>query len=143
MSYDLKVSQGDFQIGSDGDIAIVENNEKLIQDVLKIVLTPVGSNKLNPAYGSLVSKSLVGNIFPMDFLSSIASSQIKKALENLQNLQRNQSLFQPISAGEMLAAIQSVTLERNQVDPRFISVVIKLLSGDFNQISTEFSINPL
>ena len=143
MSYDLKVSQGDFQIGSDGDIAIVENNEKLIQDVLKIVLTPVGSNKLNPAYGSLVSKSLVGNIFPMDFLSSIASSQIKKALENLQNLQRNQSLFQPISAGEMLAAIQSVTLERNQVDPRFISVVIKLLSGDFNQISTQFLINPL
>lgn len=141
MSFDFRILNGDFVIDQNGDLAIVENNDKLVQDILKIVLTPVGSNRLNPAYGSLVGRSLVGNVLPMEFVSTMASSQIHSALEYLQRLQKEQSATQPVSAGELLAAIQSIKIERNQVDQRFISVVIKALAADFTPLSTQFSVN--
>ena len=39
MSFDIKISQGDLAIGSDGDLARVEDTDKLVQDVLKILMT--------------------------------------------------------------------------------------------------------
>ena len=46
MSFDLKITNGDLSIGSDGDISVVIGNQKIFQEIKKIVLTDVGENKL-------------------------------------------------------------------------------------------------
>lgn len=141
MSFDLQIKNGDLQIGTDGDLQKVENTEKLVQDILKIALTPVGGNPFFPGYGSNISKNLIGNAFNSGFTSSIAEDQLRASLDNLINLQRIQANSgQRITAYEMLAAIQDVKVERNQTDPRFFKVIIKALTKAFTPANTSFTV---
>lgn len=129
MSYDLKIKNGDLQIASTGDLQKVENTDKLIQDILKIVTTPVGSNPFFPWYGSAISSSLIGNPFNFQFVGTLASSQIRESLEILQKWQTIQaSSGQTVTPTELLAAIQEVKITRNQTDPRYFRIVIKALT---------------
>lgn len=141
MSFDLKVSQGDLQIGSDGDLARVTDSEKLIQDILKICITPVGGNPFYPFYGSAVSKGLVGNAYPAGLTSSMASNQLRTAIQNLMTLQKAQQKDgQGQTAAELLAAIKDVDIQRNQTDPRFFRVLIQVLSRDLSVLNTNFEV---
>ena len=51
MSYDLKLENGDLRISNTGDLILVIDNEKLLQDAIKILITPLGGNKTHPWYG--------------------------------------------------------------------------------------------
>lgn len=141
MSFDLKIKNGDLQIASNGDLQKVENTEKLIQDILKIVSIPLGGNPFFPWYGSSVSTSIIGNPFSFQFVGSLASSQIKNSLETLQKLQNIQSSSgQTLTPAELLAAIQEVKVERNQVDPRYFRIVIKALTKALTTATTTFDV---
>jgi hypothetical protein len=142
MSYDFKIYKGDFKIGSDGDIQKVENTEKLIQDILKVAITPLGSNRFFPWYGSPVSKSLIGNVFDMEFVTTVASGQLMNSLESLQTLQQEQARRQRVTPFEQIAAVRRVEIERNQVDPRFFTVAIDVLTKALSEASTEFVVRP-
>ena len=89
MSFDLKIIAGDLSL-QNGKLQIVENTEKLIQEILKIVLTDIGANPLNPGYGSYISRTLVGSPVYSTVLIQIAKSQITTCLENLKTLQEIQ-----------------------------------------------------
>jgi len=142
MSFDLKITDGDVVI-KDGDLRKVENNDKLIQDILKLVLTPLGVNTQYPWYGSPVSKSTIGNALDVTFAFPIATSQLRSSLETLQRLQKQQANFQMVTATEQLAAIQDLKVEQNQVDPRFITIKIRVLTKALSSVETEFSIRGL
>jgi hypothetical protein len=142
MSFDLRIRDGDLSIGQDGDLTKVENTEKLIQDILKIVITPMGSNQFYLWYGSRVSKSLIGQIFDYEFLSTTASNQLQNALENLQRLQHEQARQQRVTPFELLAALRGVRIERNQVDPRFFLVVISAVTRALTEVNTSLTIKP-
>jgi hypothetical protein len=142
MSYDIQIKNGDIAIGSDGDFQKVENTEKLIQDILKMVTTPLNSNLFYPWYGSPISKSLIGTPFDTQFISTVASNQLQGSIETLQKLQSLQASYQNISPSEQIAAIQEVRIERNQVDPRFFTVIIKVLSKDLSVAVTQFDVKP-
>ena len=142
MSFDFRIRDGDLSIGQDGDLMKVENTEKLIQDILKIVITPMGSNQFYPWYGSRVSKSLIGHVFDFEFLSTVATSQLQNALENLQRLQQEQARQQRVTPFEQLAALRDVRIERNQVDPRFFLVVINAVTRALTEANTTLTIKP-
>jgi hypothetical protein len=142
MSYDFTISQGDLKIGPDGDLDKVENTAKLIQDILKIAITPLGSNVLYPWYGSPVAQTLVGNVFDSEFISTIATGQLTNAIDALRNLQQEQSKSQRVTPFEQIAALRNISIERNQVDPRFFSVRINVLTKALSQVSTSFSVTP-
>lgn len=141
MSFDLKIKNGDLQISNTGDLQKVQDTDKLIQDILKIVTTPLGGNPFFPWYGSSISSSLIGNPFSFQFVGSMASSQIKESLETLRKWQNAQtSSGQTVSPAELLAAIQEVKVERNQIDPRYFRVVIKALTKAFTPAVTAFDV---
>jgi len=141
MSFDLKIEGGDLAIGPDGDLAIVENTEKLIQDVLKIVSTQIGANPFFPWYGSPITKSLVGRAYDTNFITGIASQQLRATLERLQAMQKDQlRTSQVVTPREQIAAISRVYVERNINDPRFFRIVLTVLSKAFLQVSTELEI---
>lgn len=141
MSFDLKLKQGDLSIGSNNDLEIVENDEKLVQDVLKIVSTPLGTNRRYPWYGSPISKGLVGTAFETQFVKQIMSQQLQTSMETLQRLQEAQlQEGQIVTAQEQIAAIQGVFVDRNEIEPRFFSAALTVINKAFRQVTTRFNI---
>lgn len=141
MSFDFKIKKGDLSIGADGDLAIVQDTEKLIQDILKIVITPIGSNKFYPWYGSRISKSSIGQVVDYEFSSTMISGELSNALENLQRLQQEQAKRQKVTPYELLAATREARIERNQVDPRFFLVVVKAVSRALIETNIPFNVS--
>jgi len=141
MSFDLKIFQGDLKIGNNGDVEQVVGAEKLTQDILKIVTTPIGGNIFFPWYGSPITNILIGNSLDTKFIFELSKSQITTALERLQELQKTQSQsYQKTEPSEMIGAIKDVLLERNQTDPRYFSVMITVLNKAFNRVNAVFDV---
>lgn len=142
MSFDFRITNGDITIGSDGDLQKIENTAKLIQDILLIITTPIGSNQFYPWYGSPISKSMIGQAFDMEFSSTVASSQVQNALEILQKLQQEQARQQRVTPFEQLAAVKQVKIERNNIDPRFFLLIVEVLTKALTETSVQTSIKP-
>jgi phage baseplate assembly protein W len=143
MSFDLKIINGDLSI-KNGALEQVIDSEKLVQDILKICLTPVGSNPLFPWYGSLLTRAIVGMTIDPDIVVEMSKSQLTTALENFKNLQGLQvKNLQRISADEQLAGILNIAVNRNALDPRVYEIVIKVLTKGSKPITTAFKISTI
>lgn len=143
MSFDLKIINGDLVI-QNGDLRTVVDSEKLIQDILKICLTNVGSNPFNPGYGSFLSRTVIGNAMYTTSVVTIAKSQLTTCLTNLQTLQQKQiQSRQRVSADEQLAAVSDISVVRNTIDPRLFNVTIKVLSKGYKPITTAFTVSTI
>lgn len=139
MSFDLLLVNGDIKVGQNQDIALVTDYKKLIQDIIKIITTPQGTNKFQPQLGSLINERLIGKILtPQNTLTTLQSS-VQEALMLLQKLQKQQAQVQAISPAETLIAINDVNIARDSVEPRQLNVVLKLTSGDGNTITESFT----
>jgi hypothetical protein len=143
MSFDLKISGGDLVIKS-GQLKTVIDSEKLIQDILKICLTTAGSNPIHPWYGSFISRTIVGNPNYNSMLIQIGKSQLNTALQNLKDLQDLQvKSFQRVSADEQIAAIQDISININNIDPRLFDVTVRVVSKGLKPVSTSFRISTI
>lgn len=142
MSYDLEVLNGDLVISSNGDFSQITDTDKLQQDLIKIATTTAGANVLQPWYGSLIGRSLIGSYLASDTIISIAKSQLQNAVTNLQNLQKIQvSSGQPVSPAEQISFINDISIVRSTVDPRIFNVVIKVFNRAFGRIAASFVVN--
>lgn len=143
MSFDLKIVNGDLVI-TQNSIQIVEDSEKLIQDILKICLTDAGSNPIHPSYGSFLSRSVVGSPLQTSVIVQIAKSQLNTCLTNLQYLQQLQlESLQKLTADEQLAAVTGISVLRSVFDPRLFTVKISCITKGFKQVTTNFSISTI
>lgn len=140
MSFDLKLVNGDITIGENGDFAIVRDSEKLVQDLLKMLLTPLGSNVFYSWYGSPLSRSIIGTALDVQFITSIAQNQIRSAVETLQALQKEQMGTQKVSAAELIAAIREVSLLQNQIDPTFFTVSAAVVTKALTIVPVVFDV---
>jgi hypothetical protein len=143
MSYDLRIVSGDLALVN-GDLRQCVDSEKLIQDLLKVCLTPVGSDPVNPWYGSYVSRSLIGNPMGSSITIQLCQSQLQSAIENLMALQKVQiKSGQPVTADELIGSISSIMVNQNISDPRIFSVTVNVISKGFKPISTSFTVSPI
>jgi len=142
MSWDLQIMNGDLVIGVNGDLAIITDEAKLVQDLLKIALTTAGSNPLQPWYGSLLSQSLIGSPITSSVIISVAQSQLQTAIQNLQTLQQLQvQSGQAVTPGEQIVSIKNVSITKNIIDPRLYQVVIQVINKQFGTVSATFGVN--
>lgn len=143
MSFDLKIKNGDLALDR-GDLQIVVDSEKLIQDILKIALTTAGANPLQPWYGSFISRSLIGSPLGTSIIIQVAQSQLQNSIENLMTLQKTQvKSFQNVSPDEQINSILDISIVRNSSDPRLFDVRIKVLSKGFKPITTAFTVSTI
>lgn len=141
MSFDLKIVDGDLSLSNKRDLAVVEREEKLVQDILKIVSTPLGGNFFHGWYGSPITSTLVGTAYTSNFISAIATTQLRNSLEALKALQAEQAkTSQIVTPQEQIAAIENVQVDRNALDPRFFSIVLTVLNKAFRRVESSFSI---
>lgn len=140
MSFDLQVLNGDLVI-KNSDLATVTGKDKLIQDLLKIALTDAGGNVLNPWYGTLIGKSLVGSVLNSDILLSVAQTQLQNAVETLKKLQNMQvAEGQSVTPDEQIAFIQNISIIQSPYDPRLYQTTINVLSRAYGKVSATFTV---
>ncbi len=140
MSFDLRILNGDLVIGTNGDLDIVQDTDKLIQDILKMLLTPLGTNLFFPWYGSLLSASVIGSPMDQEFIFNTAKSQIDDSLKIIMNLQKQQGSYQKVTASELLAAVKDIYVERNAVDPTYYLVTVSVLTKNLKTRFINFDI---
>jgi hypothetical protein len=77
-------------------------------------------------------------------LVQIGKSQLNTALENLKSLQEIQvKSLQRVSADEQIAAIQDISIIRNQIDPRLFDVRVSVISKGLRPVTTSFRVNTI
>lgn len=141
MSFDLKVQNGDITIGNDADLGIVTNSDKLIQDILKGLSTPLNSNQFFESYGTLLGDLVVSGINDDKFTETTISSQIQSFLELLQSLQNSQQASgQSVSPSELIASIKKLQVHRNIVDPTYMAVLLTVLTKAFKEANVSFDL---
>ena len=140
MSFDLKILNNDLAINPDGTIQTVENNEKLIQDVLKAILTPLGSNIFFKWYGSDLNNRVVGQNLPPQLLDLEIKRSVENSIFNIMSLQKSQARSQYVSAAEIIASVNDINVLRNEEDPRQFEIYIAILTKKLNVIETTFSV---
>jgi len=134
MSFDLSLNRGDLTIGADGDLGKVRNTSKLIQDVLKGIHTPVGSNPYLPSYGNPLTFKNIGEVLQSDFMESRVEADITKIIETLQSVQRRQELVQLVTLEEKIKGLEQVIATQDSTDPRQFNISIKVLTGALDTV---------
>lgn len=140
MSFDLEITNGDLSIKADGTMRTVTDTPKLRQDILKIILTTLGSNKFHPWYGCSVSNSAIGRNYPDNLLFSEIQTSIKQSLDRLKTLQMAQASGQTVSLAEMIAEVESVEVERNLADPRQLNIRVNVWTKRLTKVEELFTI---
>lgn len=132
MSFDLKIVNGDISIDRDGSLKTVFDNDKLRQDIIKILLTKLGENRYHVTYGSKIGALEIGSVPDQELLELDLQSAAEDSIRYLIRAQRVQQRSQYLTPGEVIAGIRNIFAERDRVDPRvyniFISVYTKKLT---------------
>ena len=140
MSFDLKIVNNDLRINVDGSLQTVRNNDKLFQDIIKIILTPLGSNKFFKWYGSTLTARVVGQGLDNTLMQIEIQRSVEDALFNLISLQKSQSFTQYVSPGETLASISEISVVRNESDPRQYEIYVSVLTRKLTIVETTFTL---
>jgi hypothetical protein len=142
MSFDLKITKGDLQIDAAGSIATVSGNQKLRQDIIKILLTSYGDNKYHPGYGSSLGQLEVGST---DF--NITEAEIKNtalsAINTLITMQRKQARSQTLSPSETIVSVLDIGVLRDNVDPRLYNLKVSVLTQQLTEVFDNITIRIL
>lgn len=140
MSFDLKIVNNNLALNPDGTVQTVRDTAKLGQDIVKGVLTPLGSNKFFRWYGSTVSIKTVGQVLDATITQTEVERAIFDTLSNLVALQRAQARIQYVSAGEQIAAIQGVSAMRDPNDPRQWQILVSVLTRKLTVVEETFTL---
>lgn len=137
MSYDFKLDNGDIPILANGSPQLVRDENKLIQDVLKMLFTPTGESTNHPWYGTPLLSRAVGNSFDAEILASEIESAVQYGLNNLLTLQQlQQQDNQFLTPREQISEIRDIRSELDPVDQRKLVVTIEIISKS-NDLITE------
>ncbi len=128
MSYDLKIKNGDLVLDASGSLSIVSGNQKIRQDIVKILLTKLGENRFHPNYGSEVGMLKIGEAINKEMLESDLKRSVEQAIRYLISLQKQQSRLQVLSTSEVILEIQNISAERDSADPRLYNIFISILT---------------
>lgn len=140
MSFDLKIQNNDISISSGGDVELVRNTDKLVQDVLKIILTPQGSNKYYVWYGSVITSKVVGEVLGSYYTKLEITRAIQESLGNLMTMQQTQALYQYVSPEETIAAINYIDIGRDETEPRQYNILVSVLTRKMTALETAFQL---
>jgi len=141
MSFDLKLTRGDIEL-SGGAPVLVQNKDKLLQDVLKILFTATGENQLHPWYGTPLLSRAVGQASNLEILRTEVMDAINFGLGNLKTLQQMQQQDnQFVTPQEMILKVTNVDAQLNELDSRKLVVSIGLVARSSELVEESFIIN--
>jgi phage baseplate assembly protein W len=135
MSFDLSLNKGDLKVGTTGELSTVQDTDKLVQDVLKVLHTPIGSNPFFPSLGSNITSFNIGMTLNKDFLESRAEASLLETIQTIQAIQRRQEAIQIVTAAEKIVRINEVVAQVDSEDPRQFNIQISVASGEVTDLT--------
>lgn len=114
--------ENDYRIAASGNPLLIENEDLLNQDVLKILSTVRNSNPFHPEYGTLLL-TRIGTKALGDAALSI-NEDVITALSVLQRIQDIAGRYQAITARQRLASVISIDTTPSEFDPTVFEAVI-------------------
>ena len=139
MSFDLALINNDLKIQPDGSVKTITDTPKLRQDIIKIILTPLGSVKNHLWYGCTISED-IGRNFPTTLQLSRIQVSVSQSLDRLKALQTSQCANQKTSLAELIESVGSIDVERDADEPRKLNVVVTVFSKRLTKIEELFTI---
>jgi hypothetical protein len=128
MSFDIKAFSGDIEFGPNGDVSQVTDSNKLAQDVLKLLNTPIGTNPMNPGYGSTLTAEQIGTSLSIEGFVEQTKGILTDALQTLITQQAYQSAIQTLTDAETIVDFETPIVEQDPQDPRQFNVVVNAIS---------------
>ena len=123
-----------------GQPLMITNEDLLYQAALKILLTDKGSNPFFTWYGTTIRERIGSKA--LGSVAAAISDDVRKSLDRLFTLQKDQSDFQQVTPKERLYQILSVNTRPHREDPTtyLVDVVIQNASGDPVELSIVFTV---
>jgi hypothetical protein len=123
----------DYRTDGVGNYFKVWREEKLIQDLLKITETILGSDPVALWYGMTLIKMIGAKLFP-DYIQTKISSQILDALNNLKTAQIQQGNYQEVDPQEAIDFIKNLTVQQNVSQPSYYQAFVDIVTQAGNSI---------
>lgn len=133
--HSLKV-ENDFRFDNTGRVIIVQNEEKMVQDLFKFVITVRGSNKFHTALGTGILNLVGTKLFNLEVLRLETTRDTAESVQSLIRLQQRQLTYQVVTIREILERLVSVDLEQNTEDPTVLDILVAVESAS-GQLETE------
>lgn len=132
--------ENDWIFDTSGQSIIIENEDLLHQAAVKIVFTEKGSNIFHPFYGTDLTRMIGSKA--ISSVANIINEDVRRALVNMQNLQRAQSRYQLVTFKEQLLSIDSVrtTQDPNNLNAFNVEVVIRNASTEPITLNVYFTL---
>jgi hypothetical protein len=102
-----------------GLVNIVQNEEKLLQEVKKGLLTLIGSNPFHIWYGTNINKLIGSKIFNIDTLRAYLIQEVNLFLDKYLDIQIKQGQYQAVSDRESYYQTLLVDLVPDEIDPTY------------------------
>ena len=117
----------DFGYDKLGLLTTVVRENKMLQDLLKLVMAIKGTNTANPWYGtSLVS--YIGTARIPEYYIMKFKGEIISAGENMKDLQRQQTQYQQVDDEEFFSFLNDISVQQSDVDPDFYEINATVVS---------------
>lgn len=140
MSFDFALIDNDIKLLPDGQVRTVTDTPKLRQDIIKIILTPLGSNRFHQWYGCTVSADIIGKNITNEMLIMDIQSSITQSLERLKRLQLQQQTTQSVTLAELIHTIGNIGAYREIQDPRQIKIEVIVYTRRLTKIDEVFTL---
>lgn len=115
----------DYAVDALGRAVLVKDNEKLLQDVSKGVLTIKGTNPYHPWYGTILDTLIGSKVADFERLKLIISQDVQELFNNIKDLQIQQVEVQDVTDKERVEQLISVnTVRPDPSNPTLVTVSI-------------------
>ena len=128
MSFGIALVDKDMVFNGDGKVKIVENENKLLQDLDKIIRTQQGTSYLHPTYGSTIY-DIIGKKITASLMTSLFSKNLSFALQYFFQVQQNQRVLQYVTPKEIMMNVDSVVIKKMEPTRIVMDIAVRTLNG--------------
>jgi len=138
--YDIEIFNGDLNFAK-GGFALVRDEAKLVQSLVKVLITPLRAASLRPNYGTYLG-NILGHAMPEYVYLTKIEDSVKDSIDYLIGEQAKAAQRQYVSPGERIREVLYVRVMRNGLDSRQIDVYVGVRAGSGRVIERQFVIAP-
>ena len=123
----------DFSYSSLGKPVMVENEEKLLQEIKKGLATYLGSNPFHTWIGTEIPKLIGAKVTNVDLIKARIIQEINKYIQKYKNIQIQQAYYQEVTLREAFDSLLQVNVDPQiEVDISYwiISIIFRNKTGD-------------
>lgn len=138
--YDIQILNGDINFAA-GEFKLVRDEQKLVQMLVKALITPLRTASLRPNYGTYLG-NVLGHAMPEFIYLTKIEDSVRACVADLQAAQARAANRQYVSPGEQIRQILYVKVSRNGIDSRQIDVYIGIRAGSGAIVEQQYAIAP-